>query len=171
MRVIAGVFLSIGVLFGQQSDSAVNHFYNLEYDQAIADLEKAIAADPDSANLHNLLAESIQFREMFRVGALESELVTGANSFLRRPKIDTTPQIEKRFFDEIQKAIDLSQARLKANPNDTKALYSLGVAYGLRANWNFLVRKAWRDALHDATTARQMHDKIIELDQIGRAHV
>jgi tetratricopeptide (TPR) repeat protein len=101
---------------------------------------------------------------MFRVGALESELVTGANSFLRRPKIDTTPQVERRFFDEIQKAMDLSQARLNANPNDTKALYSLGVAYGLRANWNFLVRKAWRDALHDATTARTLHTKITELD-------
>jgi tetratricopeptide (TPR) repeat protein len=164
MRLILSGFLCACVLLGQQSDSAVNHFYNLEYDQAIADLEKEIAADPNSANLHNLLAESIQFREMFRVGALESELVTGANSFLRRPKIETTPQIEKRFFDEIQKAMDLSQARLKANPNDTKALYSLGVAYGLRGNWNFLVRKAWRDALHDATTARTLHARITELD-------
>ncbi len=161
--ILAGLFCTF-VLWGQQSDSAVNHFYNLEYDQAIADLEKAIAADPNSANLHNLLAENIQFREMFRVGALESELVTGANSFLRRPKIDTTPQVERRFFDEIQKAIDLSQTRLNANPNDTKALYSLGVAYGLRGNWNFLVRKAWRDALHDASTARTLHTKITDLD-------
>src|SRR5580698_11311899 len=164
MRATLAGFLCTCALWGQQSDSAVNHFYNLEYDQAIADLEKAIAADPNSANLHNLLAESIQFREMFRVGALESELVTGANSFLRRPKIDTTPQIEKRFFDEIQKAIDLSQTRLNANPNDTKALYSLGVAYGLRGNWNFLVRKAWRDALHDASTARTLHARITVLD-------
>src|SRR5450755_1755090 len=103
MRVILAGFLCAYALVGQQPDSAINHFYNLEYDQAIADLEKAIAADPNSANLHNLLAESIQFREMFRVGALESELVTGANSFLRRPRIDTTPQVERRFFDEIQR--------------------------------------------------------------------
>jgi tetratricopeptide (TPR) repeat protein len=164
MRLILSGFLCACVLLGQQSNSAVDHFYNVEYDQAIADLEKEIGADPNSANLHNLLAESIQFREMFRVGALESELVTGANSFLRRPKIETTPQIEKRFFDEIQKAIDLSQARLNANPNDTKALYSMGVAYGLRGNWNFLVRKAWRDALHDATTARTLHTRVTELD-------
>ena len=164
MRLILAGFLCTAVLFGQQADSAINHFYNLEYDQAIADLEQAIAANPNSANLHNLLAESIQFREMFRVGALESELVTGANSFLRRPKIDTTPEIQKRFFDEIQKAMDISQAELKINPNDTKALYSLGVAYGLRGNWNFLVRKAWRDALHDATTARAMHTKVTDID-------
>ena len=169
MRVLLVCFLGAVSLFGQQAkwgslDSALDHFYNLEYDAAIAELERGVAAEPDNAHLRDALAESIQFRELFKVGALESELVTGNNSFLRRPKIDTTPQIEKQFFDQINKAMDLCNARLKVNPNDTKALYALGVAYGLRANWNFLVRKAWRDALHDATTARQMHDKIIQLD-------
>lgn len=146
------------------SDSAFNHFYNLEYDQAIAELEKSLAKNPNSPELHNHLAQCIQFREMYKVGALESELVSGNNSFLRRPKIDTTPEIEKRFLDEVQKAITLAEARLKTNPNDAAAYYTLGVSYGLRANWNFLVRKAWRDALHDATTARKMHNKVTELD-------
>jgi len=169
MRLVAVGFLSALSLFAQQTawapyNSAFNHFYNLEYDEAIAELQKGLAADPNSINLHNYLAECIQFREMFKVGALESELVTGNNSFLRRPKIDTTPEIEKLFFDEVQQALSLAEARLKTNPNDTKALYALGVTYGLRGNWNFLVRKSWRDALRDATTARKMHNRVTELD-------
>src|SRR5713226_1514831 len=169
MRLVAVGFLSALSLLAQQTawapyNSAFNHFYNLDYDQAIAELEKALAAEPNSINLHNYMAQCIQFREMFKVGALESELVTGNNSFLRRPKIDTTPEIEKRFFDEVQKALSLAEARLKKDPNDTKALYALGVTYGLRGNWNFLVRKAWREALRDATTARKMHNRITELD-------
>ena len=166
--VVIGILSALGLLAQQPSwapsDSAFNHFYNLEYDQAIAELEKAVAKDPNSSDLHNHLAQCIQFREMFKVGALESELVSGNNSFLRRPKIDTTPEIEKLFQEEVQKAITLAEARLKANPNDAAALYSLGVSYGLRGNWNFLVRKAWRDALHDATTARKMHNKVSEID-------
>jgi len=169
MRLVAIGLFSALASFAQQTpwapyNSAFNHFYNLEYDQAIAELEKGAAADPNSIALHNYLAQCIQFREMFKVGALESELVTGNNSFVRRPKIDTTPEIEKRFFDEIGKAMSLAEARLKANPNDTKALYALGVTYGLRGNWNFLVRKAWREALHDATTARKMCNRVSELD-------
>jgi tetratricopeptide (TPR) repeat protein len=169
MRLAALGFLSALSLFAQETawapyNSAFNHFYNLEYDQAIGELEKAVAAEPNSVNLHNYLAQCIQFREMFKVGALESELVTGNNSFLRRPKIDTTPEIEKRFFDEVQKALTLAEARLKTNPKDTKALYALGVTYGLRGNWNFLVRKAWREALRDATSARKMHNRVTELD-------
>src|SRR5438093_9128608 len=160
--LVAGLFSALS-LFAQQTawgpyDSSFNHFYHLEYDQAIAELEQGAAADPNSLNLHNYLAQCIQFREMFKVGALESELVSGNNSFLRRPKIDTTPEIEKRFQDEVQKAIELSESKLKANPKDTQALYAEGVAYALRGNWHFLVRKAWRDALHDATTARKLHN-------------
>src|SRR3989441_13147169 len=148
MRLVAVGLLSALLLCSQQTpwtpyDSAFDHFYNLEYDQAIALLEKASAADPNSFTLHNYLAECIQFREMFKVGALESELVSGNNSFLRRPKIDTTPEVEKRFFEEIQKAMSLAEARLKRDPKDTKALYALGVTYGLRGRWYFLVRKAW----------------------------
>jgi tetratricopeptide (TPR) repeat protein len=169
MRLLAVGFLSAVTLFAQQNawapfDSAFDHFYNLEYDQAIAVLEKGVAGNPNLPDLHNHIAQCIQFREMFKVGALESELVTGNNSFLRRPKIDTTPEVENKFLSEIQKAMDLAQARLNANPNDAKALYSLGVTYALRGNWNFLVRKAWRDALHDATQARKLHNRVSELD-------
>jgi tetratricopeptide (TPR) repeat protein len=169
MRSASLAFLFALPLFSQTTawtpyDSAFHHFYNLEYDQAISELEKGIARDPNSAALRLYVAQCIQFREMFKVGALESELVSGNNSFLRRPKIDTTPEVEKRFLDEVGKAMELTEARLKTNPNDTKAIYAQGVAYALRGNWNFLVRKAWRDALRDATTARKLHNRVSELD-------
>src|ERR1700691_1592887 len=130
---VVGLLTAVCLLAQRQAqwgslDSALDHFYNLEYDAAIAELQRGVAAEPDNAHLHDALAESIQFRELFRVGALESELVTGNNSFIRRPKIDTTPQVEKEFFDQINKAMDLCNTRLKVNPNDTKALYALGVA-------------------------------------------
>lgn len=140
------------------------HFYNLEYDQAIADFEREIAREPSSADAHNHLAQAIQFRELFRVGALESELVSGNNSFLRRPKVATTADIEARFFAEVAEAVRLSEAKLAKKADDPLALYSLGVAQGLRANWNFLVRKSWREALKDATAARKTHNRVTELD-------
>jgi tetratricopeptide (TPR) repeat protein len=139
-------------------------FYNLDYDQAIADFEKAIAADPNNPNPHNHLAQALLYRELFRNGALESELVTGNNSFLRRPKMNPPPEVEKRFYSEISRAIELAQAQVDKNPRDTTALHALAVARGLRSNYNFLVRRAWKDALADATAARKLDDKVIEID-------
>ncbi len=153
-------------LGGQQAliDEGFNHFYNLEYDPAIAVFEKAIAQNPGLPDLHNYLAQSLIFREMFRNGALESELVSGSNSFLRRPKLNPTPETEKRILDEIASSMALAEARLKQSPNDTAAMYALGIAYGLRSNYFWVVKKAWRDSLKDATAARKLHNRISELE-------
>ena len=144
-------------------DAGYEHFYNLEFDQALADFDQAIAKDPNNPDLHNHAAEAVVFGEMYRDGALESELVTGNNSLLRRAKLNPSPETQKLFLDEIQKALDLEQARLRRNPNDAGALYDMGITYGLRANYFFLVRKAWVDALHDSTTARKLHNRVSEL--------
>ncbi len=145
-------------------EQGFDHFYNLEYAQAIATFERAIAAHPESPDLHNHLAETLVFEEMFRNGALESELVSGSNSFLRRPKLNPTPEMEKRFLDEVARAMSLAEARLQKNPKDTGAMYALGIAYGLRSNYYWVVKKSWRDSLKDATSSRRLHNRITELE-------
>lgn len=145
-------------------DQGYDHFYNLEYDQALAEFQRALAANPDDPELHNHVAQTIVVQEMYRNGALESELVSGTNSFVRRPKLNTTPETEKRFLEELGRAMSLSEARLRKNPNDTAALYAMGISYGLRSNFYWVVKKAWRDSLKDANAARRMHNRISELE-------
>ncbi len=144
--------------------SAFDHFYNLEYAAAISGFEAEVKAHPQAPEPHNAIAQCLLYREMFRNGALESELVSGNNSFLRRAKVNPTPEAEARFQSEVAKAISLAQAQLDKNPKDTDALYSLGVANGLESNYNFLVRKAWKEALSEATAARKFHSRVTELD-------
>jgi tetratricopeptide (TPR) repeat protein len=145
-------------------DSGFSHFYNLEYDAAIANFEEAAHQQPGDPEFHNYVAQGILFREMYRVGALESELVTGNNSFLRRPKLNPDPQTDARFNSEIKTSIEICEKRLSRDSGDLDALYAAGIAYGLRANYNFLVHKAWRDALRDATTGRKYHNRITQID-------
>jgi tetratricopeptide (TPR) repeat protein len=168
VALVLGVILGLtaAALSGQQTliDAGFSHFYNLDYDQAIAAFEKAIAQNPELPDVHNHMAQSLIFREMFRDGALESELVSGSNSFLRRPKLNPTPEIEKRILDEIAKSMALADARLKKGPKDTGAMYALGIAYGLRSNYFWVVKKAWHDSLRDATAARKLHNRISELE-------
>ena len=166
MRLLALLVAAAASLAAQTSlvDRGFDHFYNLEYDEAIADFRQAIAQDPSSPDYHNHLAQTIVFREMYRDGALESELVSGNNSFLRRPKLNPSADTEREFLNQLAQAMSLAQARLQKNPNDTGALYALGISYGLRANYYWQVRKAWRDSLRDATAARRQHNRISELE-------
>jgi tetratricopeptide (TPR) repeat protein len=139
-------------------------FYNLDYDQSIASYEKALAAGPDDPILHNHLAHALLYRELFRDGALESELVSGNNSFIRRPKLEPPADVEKRFFAEIDRAMQLCQARIAKNPRDTVALHALSVSFALRANYGFLVRKSWRASLSDSSQAHKYDNQVTALE-------
>jgi tetratricopeptide (TPR) repeat protein len=165
-RLVFGAALWFALpLLAQQAlvEQGFDHFYNLEYPEAISDFSKAIEASPNDPELHNHLAQCLVFQEMFRNGALESEMVNGNNSFLRRPKMNPSPETEKRFLDEISKALALAQASIDRNPKDAPAFYSMGVSYGLRSNFYWVVKKAWHDALRDATSARHAHSRVEEL--------
>ena len=146
------------------SNPGWQHFYNNEYDQALAAFEQEAREHPDDPQAYNHIAQAVLYREMFRSGALESQLVTGNNPFLRRPKMDVSPGVRKQFQDALDKGIELGNAALKQDSDNISALYSLSVAHGLRANYAFLVEKAWNQALHDATTSRKYSDRIIALD-------
>ena len=139
------------------------HFYNLEYDEALADFTAQAAKNPGSPEAYNHIAQTILFRQMYRSGALESDLITSANSFLRRPKMVFSSADDKQFSSAIGRALELSQARLKTNPSDDEALYALGVSRGIRANYNFMVKK-FVDSLSDASAARKLHLRVLDLN-------
>lgn len=158
------VHLLTPVSAGDLAATGLDHFYNLEFPEALEAFREYRKEAPDDPERQNLVAQTVLFNLMLRNGALESELVTGNNPFLRRPKMDPTPEESKEFTESVRKAIELSQARLDHNPRDTKALYSMGVAIALRGNYRFLVTKDWLDALRDITTARKLHNRITEID-------
>lgn len=141
-----------------------DHFYNLEYDEAVRVFSAAAKAKPEDPQRHNHVAQAVLYRAMLKAGALESELVSGTNPFLRREKMNPTAEEQAEFDQAIAAAMDRGNALIAKNPKDPNALYAVAVAYGLRANYNFLVRKAWLDSLRDATQARKHADLCVAAD-------
>jgi len=106
------------------------YFYNLQYDDSIAEFTRQVAEQPYQPAGYNHLAQAILYRDMFRAGALESELVSGSNPFLRRSKVDASPEDQRKFDQAIGRAMELAQATLKRNPNDTQRYTPLGFPTG-----------------------------------------
>ena len=160
------LLLAVTAAAAQDTETArtFEHFYNLDFDRALADFTTMASRRPQAARIHNHVAQTILFRQMLRAGALESEMVTGGNTFLRREKMNPTAEDERHFHQAIAESMRLSQQRLAGNPNDERGLYDLGVAHALRSNWNYLVRKSWMDSLRDATDGRKLHNKITQLN-------
>ena len=139
-------------------------FYNLEYEPALKAFEAALALDPADPELHNHLAQTLLFRELFRNGALESEIVTGNNSFVGRLNKEPLPDVERSFHSEIDLAIRLCNQKLAGNSRDPAAMHTLAVAMGLRANYGFLVRKSWVASLRDSSKAQKLEREVTALD-------
>jgi tetratricopeptide (TPR) repeat protein len=146
------------------NEPGFQHFYNLEYEQALAAFEQKAAKLRSEPSPQNHIAQTLLFQSMLENGALESDLIGSTNPFASRPKLPVSAERQKRFENAVATAISLAQAKLNANANDVQALYSMGVALGLRANWNYLVHKAWIDPLRDATHARKLHLQATTID-------
>ena len=136
------------------------HFYNNEFDQALAIFQEQGRRTPDDPHVQNAIAQAVLYREMYRDGALESELVTGANAYLRRPKLEIAGSERGLFLGATERAMSLAEKQGR----DARAFYAIAVAHGLRANYFYLVEKAWTRALREAIAARRADDEALRID-------
>src|ERR1700690_1682531 len=95
----------------QVVEPGYQHFYNLEFPEALTAFRAEVAKNPNSPDAYNHVAHTILYREMFRSGALESELVTGSNPFLRREGLNPSKADDQEFQDAITRAMALAEAR------------------------------------------------------------
>lgn len=167
-------FTVLGVITAQANDqpkpapfdlftkSGFEHYYSLEYDKAIVDFQKAIDASPDEARGYNHLLEAVLFRELYKHDALDTSLYT-QEGFLNSRQITLDNRIKQQIKDLVDKAMALSEKRLKSNPQDVQALYARGVTRGLRSTYMGLVEKAWFSALRNALGSRSDHEAVLTL--------
>src|SRR5206468_3832148 len=107
----------------------VDHFYNLEYDEAIASFQRLRADNPRNPAWQNHVALGYFYKELYRAGALEADLFDASNRFFRSKKFPTDAELESRFRQANQTAVQLCEQRLKEDPKDREALYACGVAF------------------------------------------
>lgn len=150
-----GACLAFGQAQNPQIQAGLEHFYNLEYNRAVADFEAVAAAQPDSAAAWNHLSQAQLYREMYRMGELESELYGKSDPFLQAKPLPPSTAAEQAFLASNRKAVAAAQAAIARNPADAHAHYDLASAWGLRGNYDFSLRHSYFAALSDAKNARR----------------
>jgi tetratricopeptide (TPR) repeat protein len=142
--------------------TAFNYFYNLDYDRAVQEFEQVLGRHPDDPFAVNHYLTALLFRELYRMGALNTGEYAN-DSFIAAPHRPADPKIKQQIKDLAQRALQLEEKRLKANPNDVEALYARGVTRAQFAVYTALVERAWFSALRNAVGARRDHERVLEL--------
>jgi tetratricopeptide (TPR) repeat protein len=143
--------------------TAFDHFYNLDYDRAVEEFEQILRRHPDDAFAVNHLLTAVQFKELYRIGALNTGDYSN-DSFIGKIHQDPDPKVKGEIRALVERATKLEDKQLAANPNDVDALYARGVTRGQFATYTALIEHAWFSALRNAVGARRDHERVLELD-------
>lgn len=148
-------------------DSAVgvafDHFYNMEYDRAIQEFQKIVDKSPSDPSAVNHLLSTVLLRELYRMGAMNSGEYA-SDSFIGEAHRSADPKVKEQIKQLVERAENLEEQELKADPNDVGALYARGVTRAQFALYTALVERAWFSALRNAVGARRDHERVLELD-------
>src|SRR5208283_4831940 len=139
-------------------------FYSLDYDKSIREFEAALQAHPDDPFAVNHLLSAVIFKELYRIGALDTEAYATDNFLDKKYLHALDPKVHERVNQLSGQSVELANIRLAKNPNDVNALYARGVARGLRSTYVGLAEHAWFGALRSALGARHDQERVLEQD-------
>jgi len=142
----------------------LDHFYNLEYEQSLANFQRALELAPENPIFLNFLANAYLFQELYRTGQLDAQLYSESNPFLRSEKPRPDPKAMQTVKNLVARTKEICQQQLRQNGQDKTALYALGIAYGIEANYEFTVYKHWYAAIKAANKAKDHHSQLKKLD-------
>jgi tetratricopeptide (TPR) repeat protein len=142
--------------------TAFDHFYNLDYDRAVQEFEQVLQRHPEDAFAVNHLLTAVLFRELYRMGALNTGEYAN-DSFIGAPHRPADPKVKQQIKDLVDHALKIEEKSLSANEDDVDALYARGVTRAQFSTYTALIERAWFSALRNAVGARRDHERVLEL--------
>jgi tetratricopeptide (TPR) repeat protein len=138
--------------------------YNLDHDQALELLRRAVALSPDDPAPHRSLASVLWLNLLFRRGAVTVDHYLGSFS---RSSVDLAkppPDIDREFRLHVERSISLAERRVASNPGSAQAHYDLGAAVGLQASYVATVEGRMLAGFRAAQRCYDEHEKVLALD-------
>jgi tetratricopeptide (TPR) repeat protein len=142
---------------------AFDHFYNMDYNRSVQEFEKILDKSPSDPSSVNHLLSTVLLRELYHMGAMNSGEYA-SDSFIGEAHRSADAKVKEQIKHLVERAENLEELELKANPNDVSALYARGVTRAQFALYTALMERAWFSALRNAVGARRDHERVLELD-------
>jgi len=142
-------------------EQGFSYAYNLQFEQAQLQFTGWQKEHPEDPLGPVSEAAGLIFSEFDRLGVLESEFFEKDSSFTSHSKLSPDPAVKKRFDDALQRAEGAAQMKLKQDPKNQDALFTLTLANGLRADYSEMIEKKNLDALSYTKQADGWAEKLL----------
>jgi len=148
------------VIYDQSTDA----LYNLDFNTAQQGYETLTREYPENPDYWNALASSLLLRIMYEQEKLSLESFSGSSLGTSESRDAVNAKEEKRLRDTVDIAISKSDAILKKNPRDIRALYAKGISNATLASFEASVKRSYMAAGRKAKAARDLHQEVLKLD-------
>ncbi len=147
-----------------QVREAHEHFYNLDYEGALARFEAIQSANPKNPMASNYLLMTLIFRELYHQDLLDTTYYAH-NSFLFSKREVNIPQATRDRIEQLtNSSIALCDQEIRKNPNDANAYFARGYARGMHAAFITLADHSWVAAARQGYASRSDSEQALRID-------
>lgn len=140
------------------------HFYNLDYDGAMARFEQVQKSHPQDPMASGYVLMVTIFRELYRQDLLDTTYYARENFLSSGHKSNISDETRKRVDQLTDTAVNLADARIKANSKDKDAYFARGYAKGMHAAWMTMADHSYTAAARQGLSARNDSEEVLKLD-------
>ena len=133
--------LPIEAVHVAELDAGFDLLYELKPEQARNQFDAWRKSHPQDPLGSASQAAADLFEECYRQGVLTSEFFLDDKRFLGKIPLKPDPELRAAFFAADKEAQGLAEVRLKANPEDTNALFAMTLSVGMQADYASLIDK------------------------------
>jgi hypothetical protein len=145
-------------------ERGLNLAYNLDHDDAIVLLRRAVALAPDDPSTHRSLASVLWLNMLFRRGAVTVDHYLGSLTKSTVELKTPPPEVDHEFRQHITRAIELAEKGTSSQPGSAQAHYDLGAALGIQASYVATVEGKQLAGFKAARRAYDEHERVLALD-------
>jgi tetratricopeptide (TPR) repeat protein len=150
--------------FDPQIKQAFVDFYNLDFDAALKIDEQVAREHPNDPMIWNYMLTAVVFRELYHQDLLDTTYYARDSFLTTKREIDVPGATRSRIEDLTNKVIGMTDAEIKANPNDANAYFARGYARGIHASFITLVDHSFAAAARQGYAARNDSEAALKID-------
>ena len=143
---------------------AHEHFYNLDYDGALARFETIAHAHPEDPLANAYVLQVLIFRELYHQDLLDTTYYAHDSFLTSKRKVDVSDDIRNRVETLTDQITNLCDQKIKADGNNKDAFFTRGYARGLHASFITLVDHSFVSAAHQGLQARNDSEQTLKID-------
>lgn len=140
------------------------HFYNLDYDGALARFEQVLRTHPDNPMASDYVLMVTIFKELYHQDLLDTTYYAHDSFLTNQRRVDIPEPVRNRIEALLGRVQSLVEEKLKTSPNDANLYFERGYARGLHAAFITLADHSYFAAARQGLAARNDSEAALKLD-------